>query len=207
MRKLWFILVVLLVGCTQVTNIPAPTRFYIKDSAWDSIDLPKSARALGDDVAGIVAFVNEHNANNTDDQYFLLSEDVPIEQAPTCDAYITTQDRSAIIASYLDVPRSDVLERREVYRFEAYSKGGVLYVDNVPPYVEPLAPLPDYERYAMYLVGPSGVIYETHNENWAAEGFASIQASYDYYLPIWRTEAYARGAGYFVHAGSLYSPK
>lgn len=205
MRKLLLVsLVFALVSCAPIIEKPKPD-YYVYNSAWELVDFGYDVTSRALDLS-TQATVDEYNATHTDDQLIVMSEETPIVLAPDADAYIVDSVTHEQIRAYLDVPRTDLQERRELYRFQAYSDGGVLYIDNVPPIPEPPVPLPDYERYAVYIIGPAGIVYETHNEGWAAGGFASIEASYTYYVALYRAEAYNRGEGYFAHYGSLYTP-
>ncbi len=75
------------------------------------------------------------------------------------------------------------------------------------PEPPPVHVVTDYERFALYLIAPDGsIVYEEHCEDWAEAGRPSREAYYLERRTIYQNEAYARGAGWRAHCGSLYFP-
>lgn len=201
--KLFSILVlaVLFASCTQ--NIPDLQTYYVKNSAWETVDKVTVERALVSMT--LTEYVEKYNSETAEDQLFILESDVPIQEAPEASAFICTPDTHEIIIAFTGVPRTDFIERRETWRADTYANAGVLYIDHIPPAVPPAEPLPDYERYAVYLVNPDGVIvYETHCETWEADGYTSMVAMFTERRAACAGDAYASGAGWQCISGHLY---
>lgn len=210
MRRLLLSLVVLaLVGCTKIIEVKPSPDYWVYDSAWTLRETAyKISSRATDAPLSVVQMVENYNATHTEDQLFIMSEETPIEEGPLCDAYIVNPATNEPIKQYLDIERADVAARRDIYKLEAYASGGVLYIDRIPPPPVVVVPLPDYERYALYLIAPDGTIdAETHCEQWQAEGYATIEACYNSYLYMYKASAQDRGPGWSYHAGSLYPPK
>ncbi|MBU1081610.1 MAG: hypothetical protein KKB59_14095 [Spirochaetes bacterium] len=208
MRKFLFLLVLAFAACTQPLppvvepdNPPAPVpNVRVYTSAWEIVaeEYIASARDLTSADA-LKESVDIYNSTHTDDQRFFVEgeEVIPIEEAPNVDAWIVTRDTHAILSEYLDWPRVDLVERRDIWRYQAQCDGGVLYVDNIPP-----APIPTvderpvYEKYALYLVTADGVIlYEEH---------PLTEEEFIIRRDIFETQARSDGNGEYVIAGRLY---
>ena len=145
-------------------------------------------------------YAAEYNAANKEDQLFLIEgeEIVPIEEAPAANAYIVEHVTHDIIAEYLDWPRADISDRRDIWRFQAMASGGVLYVDRVPPPPVPIIDdRPAYEKYALYLIyTATGVIkYEEHCET---------EAEYLDRRAVYQLQVMADGGLTYLVAGQLY---
>jgi hypothetical protein len=187
----------------EVVPAPAPATIpnvRVYNSAWEIVQEGYvSARAVTT-IQSYADYVAAYNEKTIDDQFFLIEgeEIIPIEEAPAADAYIVDPVTHDIIKEYLDWPRADIADRREVWRFQAQADAGVLYVDRVPPPPIPVVDeRPAYEKYALYLVyTDSGLIkYEEHLETEAE--FIARRAVYE-------TQAYADGGLTYVVSGRLY---
>lgn len=180
--------------------VPAPN-IRVYNSAWEIVQegYVVTSRSVTT-IQSYADYVAEYNLANTDDQFFLIEGEaiIPIEEAPPADAYIVDPVTHDIIRQYLDWPRADLVDRREVWRTQTYADAGVLYVDRVPP--PPIVVIderPAYEKYALYLIyTDTGVIkYEEHMETEAE----FIARRVDYV-----TQEYADGGLTYVVAGRLY---
>ena len=197
--KLFFILLLpFLFSCMIEAPIPN-VRLY--NSAWEIVQegYVAPSRAVTT-IQSYEDYAEEYNAANKEDQLFLIEgeEVIPIESAPAANAYIVEPVTHDIIAEYLDWPRADISDRREVWRFQAQADGGVLYVDRVPPPPIPVIDeRPAYEKYALYLIyTDSGIIkYEEHPET---------EAEYLERRPMYELQATADGGLTYVVAGRLY---
>lgn len=207
--RLFILLAFILASCVApvaVVDTPDPVTIPIPNvrvynSAWDIVQegYVETARAVTT-IQSYDDYVAEYNAANTDDQLFLVEgeEIVPIEEAPPCNAYIVNPATHDIIKEYLNWPRADIFDRREVWRVQAYADAGVLYVDNIPPPPIPVVDdRPAYEKYALYLIyTDTGVIkYEEHCET---------EAEYLDRLSAYKTQEVADGGLTYVVAGRLY---
>ena len=173
----------------------------VYNSAWEIVQegYVEKSRAVTT-IQSYADYVEEYNAANTDDQMFIVEgeEVIPIEEAPPADAYIVDPVTHDIIKEYIDWPRADLSDRREIWRFQAMADSGVLYVDRVPPPpVIIVDERPAYEKYALYLIyTESNIIkYEEHLETEAE--FIERRAVYE-------AQAYADGGLTYVVAGRLY---
>jgi hypothetical protein len=183
-----------------VAPVPIPN-IRIYNSAWEIVQ--EGYVAASRSVTTIQSYEDyaaEYNAAHFEDQFFLIEgEDIiPIEDAPPCDAYIVEPTTHDIIREYLDWPRVDLVERRELWRFQTMADGGVLYVDRVPP---PPIPIIDtrtaYEKYALYLIyTDTGIIkYEEHPET---------EAEYLERRAMYLLQESADGGLTYAIAGRLY---
>ena len=197
--KLFFILLLpLLFACMIEAPIPN-VRLY--NSAWEIVQegYVAPSRAVTT-IQSYEDYAEEYNAANKEDQLFLIEgeEVIPIESAPAANAYIVEPVTHDIIAEYLDWPRADISDRREIWRFQAMASGGVLYVDQVPPPPVPIIDdRPAYEKYALYLVyTATGVIkYEEHCET---------EAEYIERRALYQLQVMADGGLTYLVAGELY---
>lgn len=224
MRKLITLLLaaLALVACEQpvaTTPVPAsepipvepvsdPINLRVYNSAWQIVEeaYVTQSRALTSSAL-IEAYVDEYNETHTDDQLHVVYGEtaIPLESAPLADAYIIRSDNT-VSSEYHDVPRSDLVDRREVWRAQAYAEAGTLYVDRIPPAPEPEPVITDYERYALYyvLVSDGSILAETHCEDWEVAGYPSRQACYDTTRTSWQAQVYADGGATELVAGRLY---
>jgi hypothetical protein len=217
MNKMFLLLTVLLFSCqpavvvtppaeeTEPIEEPAPLpNVRVYNSAWQIVQegyvALSSVRRSVTTIQTYADYVEAYNASNTDDQMFMVEGEaiIPIDEAPPADAYIVDPVTHDIIKKYLDWPRADIQERREIWRMQASADSGVLYVDRVPP--PPIVVIDDrpaYEKYALYLIyTETGIIkYEEHLETEAL--FLERKAVYE-------TQAYADGGLTYVVAGRLY---
>lgn len=166
MRKLFILLTVFLVFACSQSEDPTPEEsppeapFVVRDSAWNEIPASKlyavlfSRQSREDEApteAEAKAAIAEYNAAHTDDQWFFLEEDIPIEQADDAEAWIA-RDSNMAIYWHGTVSRADLEERREEWRASVEVMADpetliivpcTLYVDNLPPeppVVEPVTP-------------------------------------------------------------------
>ena len=211
MNKLFLLLaVIMLTSCSTPTD-PKPvvpvvpvvqtTTVRIYNSAWEIVQ--EGNISLSRNVTTIQSYadyVTEYNEAHTDDQFFLIEGDdiIPIEEAPSADAYIVDATTHDIIRQYLNWPRADLADRREVWRMQTYADAGVLYVDQIPP--PPITFIDDrpaYEKYALYLIYTidDTIKYEEHMETEAE--FIARRVDYE-------TQAYADGGLTYVVSGRLY---
>jgi len=193
--------VFMLVSCTEIFTVSNPVNVRVYNSAWEIVDegYVASSRAVTT-IQSYDDYAEAYNLTHTDDQLFVVEgeEVVPIEEAPNANAYIVNATTHDIIAEYLDWPRSDLSERRELWRFQAQADGGVLYVDRVPPPpVVIIDDRPAYEKYALYLVYVSdgSIKYEEHPET--EEEYLSRRAAYE-------LQVMADGGLTYLVAGRLY---
>jgi len=78
-------------------------------------------------------------------------------------------------------------------------------VEEAPPIIEAPREITDYERYALYVIDPTGTIFcEDHCEDYLAYGYASQAALFSAILPLYQLEAQQHGAGWQCISGALY---
>ena len=201
-HKLFWILAVILVSCKTPGEIVTPLpNVRIYNSAWEIVQegYVEKSRAVTT-IQSYADYAAEYNAANTEDQLFVIEgeEIISIESAPAANAYIVDPATHDIIKQYLDWPRVDISDRREIWRFQATADGGVLYVDRIPP--PPIVVIDDrpaFEKYALYLIyTDTGIIkYEEHPETEAE--FLIRQA-------VYQTQVSADGGTTYLIAGRLY---
>jgi hypothetical protein len=197
-----------LASCTEVITItPPPANVRIYNSAWQVIRADRIESRNITSTADLEAYVEEYNAANIDDQLFLIEgeAEVPIEQAPNADAWIVDATSYDIVEEYLSVPRVQLETDRELWRLQLRNVGNaLLFVDRIPPRPEPPAVVPDYEKYACYLIDETGaVIFETHCEDWQEAGYPDIAACFAWYSWAVRQDALSN-AGWSYVTGRLY---
>jgi len=184
-----------------VAQPPAPIpNVRVYNSAWEIVQEGYVAARSVTTIQSYADYVAEYNEAHTEDQFFLIEGEaiIPIEDAPAADAYIVDPVTHDIIKEYLDWPRADIADRREIWKMQAMADAGVLYVDRVPPPpVVVVDERPAYEKYALYLVyTETGLIkYEEHLETEAE--FIARRAIYE-------NQAYADGGLTYVVSGRLY---
>jgi len=188
---------------TPAPVAPPPTplpNIRVYNSAWEIVQEGYVAARAVTTIQSYADYVAAYNAKTMDDQFFLIEgEDIiPIEDAPAADAYIVDPVTHDIIKEYLDWPRADIADRREIWRMQAMADAGVLYVDRVPP--PPIVVVderPAYERFALYLVytADNSIKYEEHLET---------EAEYLARKSVYELQAYADGGLTYVVAGRLY---
>lgn len=196
--------------------IPEPVKgLFIYDSAWvrqTAIEtLYKDAlasRAIG--TMTLSEYVESQNKASRESQLFVFEKEVPIEEAPLAMAYIVDPVSYDPISIYTDVPRTDFIDRREVWRAQTYACAGVLFVDQIPvPPPVVVDTRTDYEKYSLYIINPDGSIYaEEHctETDLTGLGYASVEAYYEERRTMFNTQAYALGYGFTVVAGAIYTP-
>lgn len=197
--KLLFVLLIpLFFSCIIEAPIPN-VRLY--NSAWEIVQegYVAPSRAVTT-IQSYEDYAEEYNAVNLEDQLFLIEgeEIIPIDKAPAANAYIVEPDTHDIITEYLDWPRADISDRREIWRFQAMASGGVLYVDQVPPPPVPIIDdRPAYEKYALYLVytANGAIKYEEHCET---------EAEYLERRAVYQLQVMADGGLTYLVAGELY---
>lgn len=232
MKKILYMMIAAaVIGCTPVIEPdpveeePETVTLYVYDSSWTlrevSTALPAASRDLSV-PASLQAFVDDYNESHTDDQLFISEEEVPVEEAPTCELWIVdattyevkiTRDPwgNQIPYHLTGLPRSEVYDRREAWRLDCIGVGnGMLFVDReppapIPPPVEPVDDRPDYVKYALYLFDETGaLVAEDH-----CEDFYDYPSKKDYFNA--RKEAYAMDCvahpGWTYIAGELWSPE
>lgn len=212
MRKLLPLLaVILLASCTEIVTVrPPPPNVRAYNSAWEIVAEDYAVGSRSAAPADLAAYVEDYNQTHTDDQLFLVEgeEIVPVEEAPLANAWIVAPSDHAVLAEYLDIERASLSTERELWRIETYGYAGVLYVDRIPPAPEPPVVLPDYERFALYLVALDGsIIFEEHCEDYTpATGYATKELYFEARRYSYNAEAYGRADGSYVVAGRLYIP-
>jgi hypothetical protein len=180
---------------------PAPIpNVRVYNSAWEIVQEGYVAARSVTTIQSYADYVAAYNDAHTEDQFFLIEGEaiIPIEDASAADAYIVDPVTHDIIKEYLDWPRADIADRRDVWRLQASADSGVLYVDRVPP--PPIVVVderPAYERFALYLVytADGSIKYEEHFETEAE--FIARRAIYE-------NQAYADGGLTYVVSGRLY---
>jgi len=180
--------------------VPVPNvRIY--NSAWEIVQEGYVVQSRSvTTVQSYADYVEEYNATHLEDQMFIIEgeEIILIEDAPAADAYIVEPTTHDIIREYIDWPRADISERRELWRFQAMADGGVLYVDRVPPPPVPIVDeRPAYEKYALYLIYTidDTIKYEEHPET---------EAEYLDRRAVYLLQESADGGTTYVIAGRLY---
>jgi hypothetical protein len=193
------------VPVVEETTPPAPhiaplPNVRVYNSAWEIVQEGYVAARSVTTIQRYADYVAAYNEAHTEDQFFLIEGEaiIPIEDAPAADAYIVDPVTHDIIKEYLDWPRADIADRRDVWRMQAMADAGVLYVDRVPP--PPIVVVderPAYEKYALYLVYTnSGLIkYEEHLET---------EAEYLARKSVYELQAYADAGLTYVISGRLY---
>jgi hypothetical protein len=191
-----------MISCAS-TIIPTEPLVNVRvyNSAWEIVQegYVASSKAITT-IQSYADYAEAYNLAHTDDQLFVIEgvEVVPIEEAPAAAAYIVDSLTHDIIKEYLDWPRVDISERRELWRFQAMADGGILYVDRVPPPPVPVIDdRPAYEKYALYLVYTfdGSIKYEEHPET--EEEYLTRKALYE-------LQVMADGGTTYLVAGQLY---
>ena len=205
-RKLAILAVAVFVlsSCTEIFTVSNPVKVRVYNSAWEIVDegYVASSRAVTT-IQSYDDYAEAYNFAHTDDQLFVVEgeEVVPIEEAPNANAYIADSVTHDIIKEYLDWPRADIAERREIWRIQAMADGGVLYVDRIPPPpVVIIDDRPAYEKYALYLVytADDSIKYEEHLET--ESEYLARKADYE-------LQVMADGGTTYLIAGRLYTPE
>ncbi len=234
MKKILFALFVVFafIGCTPTVEVKTPPavvtetpdepdtppppaedttrKVFVVNSSWQVVyETAVNARAV-DTIEMTEADVIEYNSTHTDDQYFILYDEVPpIEESPLIDVFIVKPSDYSISSEYIDTERSDYVDRKSTYQLQAYAEGGILYVDNIPPMPIPVIDLrTDYEKYALYLIAADGsILGEEHcsDTDWVGLGYPSIQNYYGIRKAGFELQARADGGGEYVVAGALYT--
>lgn len=129
---------------------------YVKNSAWAPVPtseivktVAKAARdvTVAVTIADVQAAADEHNASTPDDHWFVLTEDTPVELAPTITAIIVNPATWDEIERFESIPRGEYANYRPDWNAESYAAGAALglkdgtgntlpcalYIDNVPP--------------------------------------------------------------------------
>jgi hypothetical protein len=180
---------------------PAPLpNVRVYNSAWEIVQEGYVAARSVTTIQSYADYVAAYNEAHTEDQFFLIEgEDIiPIENATAADAYIVDPVTHDIIKEYLDWPRADIADRREIWKMQAMADAGVLYVDRVPPPpVIVVDERPAYEKYALYLIytADNSIKYEEHLET---------EAEYLARKSVYDLQAYADGGLTYVVSGRLY---
>jgi hypothetical protein len=204
MNKLFAIIIILmLASCvTPIDPIPITVpNVRIYNSAWEIVQEGRveASRAVTT-IQSYADYAAAYNAANIDDQMFVVEgeEIIPIEDAPAANAYIVDPVSHDVIKAYLNWPRIDLVERREIWRIQAMADGGVLYVDRIPP--PPIVVIDDrpaFEKYALYLIYTidNTIKYEAHMTTEA--DFISERAVYE-------TQVRADGGLTYLVSGRLF---
>jgi hypothetical protein len=208
-NKIIFLLtLILLASCKQIITIePPPPNIRVYNSAWQIVRADRLESRNITSTADLEAYVEQYNQANTDDQLFLIpgEAEVPIEQAPSANAWIVDATTYDIKEEYLALPRVQLETDREVWRLQLRNVGNaLLFVDRIPPRPEPPPVISDYEKYACYLIDENGgIVFETHCEGWQEAGYSDIQSYFDYYARAVRYDA-LNNPGWSYVTGRLY---
>lgn len=169
------------IGCSQASNSGPDNPggddgkgFYIKNSRWQNVDIDTvkaivsaktGARSINntersaETLTDTIALVDTYNDVINDDQLFLFTEDVPVEESPFVDIYYVNEGDYADLGSYLGIERTDYIARYEHFQIEGRARGALLFVDKVPPVpIIPPETRTPYEKYSVYLVNTYGKI-------------------------------------------------
>ena len=208
MKKFFLLALVVMItlmifaGCSQPTtepnlgNIPeevnpekpAPAPYFVKNSKWELVDISTlPARMAAPSLDQALEIVAEYNAEHDDDQLFLNTIDVPIEEAPTVDVYYVNEGDYALLAKYAGIDRADFSARYSDFKMDERALGGIMFVDKVPP--APIIP-PDLrtreEKYALYMINKydkivvyNGYKYEQHIDEIWDTLTDDVKAGYD----------------------------
>jgi hypothetical protein len=193
-------LALIFASCTEVI-IQDSVNVRLYNSEWEIVQegYVASSKAVTT-IQSYADYAEAYNLAHTDDQLFIIEgeEVIPIEEAPAADAYIVDAATHDIISEYIDWPRADISERRELWRFQAMASGGILYVDRIPPPpVVIIDDRPAYEKWALYLIYTfdNSIKYEEH---------PATEAEYLERRPMYELQAAADGGTTYVIAGRLY---
>ena len=174
MRKFLVLILVgaALSGSSQV-SAPEGEGLYIYDSAWSSV-APSSlvaakskafaATAKAAELPDVLDAVEAYNAETTDDQLFVYTEAVPVEEAPFATGYICD---SVTLEVYFQatVPRIELTTNREAWRTTTEIMSDpitgerltcTLYVDHIPP--EPIIEEPPVPQLCLALIDYTDMI-------------------------------------------------
>lgn len=198
--------------------------YYVKNSLWQDVDLMvfASRAAAEPSLDQALIMVDNYNLNHNDDQLFLNTVDIPVEEAPDVTIFIVNEGDYVEFARYV-IPREEFAEKRYVYEMDAAGFGGLLFVDKVPPV--PVIP-PDLrtreEKYSIYMVNKydkiveyNGFRYEKHiDQIWDAldegtkAGYTNgIDDLMDWYVKAFKTDEclmVADDAPWRVVSGQIY---
>lgn len=235
-RILLLLVAIVAMACSPTVPVDEPTdesiTLYVYDSSWTLREVANALPRAAEVPATLQSYVDEYNETHTDDQLFITEGEVSVEDAPTCELWIVDKDNFEIktmldtdgnvIPYHLtDVPREEVVDRREAWRLECIGIGnGVLYVDNTPPDVIP-DPVeepdtrPDYVKYAVYLIDPDAdgdmtvesttdILIEDHCED--IGDYPSKDAYFNARIEAYNLEIIGNypGDNCFVVSGRLY---
>jgi len=232
--KKWFLILAVLfvfvfTGCQQATGastkestVKGSSDFYVKNSVWDNVDLTTlpqyTNRTVSRSIGGVSdlelaqGIVAEYNAENNDDQLVILTEDIPIEESPDVTIYfVKAVDGYYEIHSTYHDKRSFYKQYKQETEQDAAQFGCIVFIDKVPE----TAPLPvidtrtDYEKYSVYLILDSdgSILSADHcsEDDWASNGYKSLDVYFTQILYSYESEARAEGAGHSVVYGQIYT--
>jgi hypothetical protein len=196
---------------------------YVYNSRWNLIQTAMvNASKLSRDIVSedaLALLVATHNAEYTDDQYFLENGEVPITEAPNARVWIVKPHTYERLPDYdgIVVDRSLVDGRYDVWVMQAQYLGGILYLDKTPPdvtvYNPPVDTRPDYEKYAIYALDSSGAIMvETHCEDYNPATMAATKDEYfaqrvlSFQNDVNQHQGTKSGEPWSLISGQLYTP-
>lgn len=239
MKKLFIVLsfVLLFAGCQQPTNMTTTVKesadFYVKNSAWNNVDLttiPQYSRSVGgiSDLAEAQKIVAEYNAETNNDQLVILTEDIPIENAPDVTVYyVKAVGQYYDIGEQYTVTRVYYAQYCQMYAQDAASRGYIIFVDKIHETVPVIVIPPDtrtrHEKYAIYMINKydkivvyQGFKYEMHiDELWDSldsetqEGYKNnIDNLMAWYVMAYNSDAVCttyEDAPWRVVSGQLYT--
>ena len=212
MKRFLFVILsaLILFSCQQPTV--KTQKVYVYDSAWKlilSTDATVSARDVS--MSDIETQVATYNAANDDDQYFLETEEVPIEEAPQATAYIVRDDTYAVMYQ-ATVERTNLVDRRVAWDMTTRNIADPATGNNIPCtlFVDKIPELPEvpvidpYVAWAYYIVdGNDGsIFYEEHCDNLSYYGDRIYMAN----MTIQLLNRDTPGANYYLVSGQLYIP-
>jgi hypothetical protein len=160
MKKLFFALLVALAfaGCSTPTGSTASSKpvAYVYNSAWENVPLEDLAlkvvsKSLSSDtitakdvstditLEDVEDAVAVYNDAVTDDQLFVETEEMPIEESPNVNAYIILSTTHKVVETFLDRPRTGFVTDKRLWDSQLDYDTAVqgiqclLYVDQTPP--------------------------------------------------------------------------
>lgn len=212
MKRAFLIPFILLMGCSMEVIEPVP--YTVLDSAWNVVRTGFVDSAVSRSIEttmDVLNSVSAYNDANNEDQYFYFEgEPPPIEDAPAATAYIIRDDTRAIMYE-AEVPRIDLIERREAWKLTTETIADpetlinipcTLFVDKIPE-LPPAVEVDPYARYAVYLLdGTGAILYEEHT---TPEAFSSRVSAYNVNAELMNRD-FPDDGPYTVVSGQLYIP-
>jgi len=149
-------------------TVSVPANRYVYNSKWQliqtaTVQTSKTSRVKTRDIVSADTLANDvasYNAATNDDQHFLETTSVPVEDAPDAECWIVNATTFYQYKHYTGVLRVNVLYNDAGWKEElALYDNAVLYLDKAPPaYVAPVIVVNPYQYYLYVVNNTTGAI-------------------------------------------------